>query len=584
MSDVRRGIRPDEDKDRLISPRRYRKVLIGTVLSGSLIAILPLLILSGINYRQYQDVLRAELTRPMIRFATNGKQSLESFLSERLSALSMILQDAPPEELRDSRRLEGLLVTLNQTFGDIVDLGVIDENGVQIAYSGPFDLEGRDYGTQEWLREIGTRAAYVSDVFMGYRGRPHLAVAVQQANGAERFVLRATIDTDVFHWLVPARPFETENNQTSTCRGCHSLGVQPSSDAFIINEEGVLQTTSRLYGGILESSHLPPLPYSSEAELLELEDANGMPLMISYAQIEHSPFTLVLASARVARHAGLASLQSSLVAFLVVSIVLIAAVVTAGAVYVVNHLRESDRKRAALYHKMEYTNKLAAIGRLGAGVAHEINNPLSIITESAGLLMDLLTRPEKPPTHEKITSLVDSVLKSAKRCGDITHNLLGFAKQLDVGRESLNLDALLREVLGFLDKEAGYRKIRVDFDLPDEPPTIVSERGQLQQVFLNLLNNAFAAVEDGGHIEIGIRKLAGDMVAVSIADNGVGIPEDHIKRIFDPFFTTKKGHGTGLGLSITYGIVEKLGGEITVKSTVGQGTCFTVTLPIGKES
>ena len=115
-------------------------------------------------------------------------------------------------------------------------------------------------------------------------------------------------------------------------------------------------------------------------------------------------------------------------------------------------------------------------------------------------------------------------------------------------------------------------------------PTIISERGQLQQVFLNLLNNAFAAVQDGGHIEIGIRKPDDDLVAVSIADNGVGIPEDHIKRIFDPFFTTKKGQGTGLGLSITYGIVEKLGGEITVESTVGQGTCFTVTLPIGKES
>jgi two-component system NtrC family sensor kinase len=583
MSDVKRGIRPDEDKDRLISPRRYRKVLIGMVLSGSLIAILPLLILSGINYHQYQDTLRAELTRPMIRFAANGKQSLESFLSERLSALSMVLRDTPPEELRDSRNLDDFLVTLNQTFGEIVDLGVIDETGVQIAYSGPFDLEGLDYSAQDWLREVDTQAAYVSDVFMGYRGRPHLAIAVQRANAADRFVLRATIDTDVFHWLVPARPFETED-QASSCRGCHSLGVQPSSDAFIINQAGVLQTSSRLYGGILDPSQLPSLPYSSEAELLELEDANGMPLVVSYAQIEHSPFTLVLASARVASHAGLASLQRDMVAFLVVSIVLILAVVTAGSVYVVNRARESDRQRAALFHKMEYTNKLAAIGRLGAGVAHEINNPLSIITESAGLLKDLLTHSEKPPSREKITSLVDSVLKSAKRCGSITHNLLGFAKQLDVGREPLNLDTLLRELLGFLNKEAGYRNIQVEFDYPEEPPTIVSERGQLQQVFLNLLNNAFAAVEDGGHIKIGIRKLDSDSVAVSIADDGVGIPEEHIERIFDPFFTTKKGAGTGLGLSITYGIVEKLGGEITVQSTVGQGTCFTVTLPIGSES
>ena len=107
----------------------------------------------------------------------------------------------------------------------------------------------------------------------------------------------------------------------------------------------------------------------------------------------------------------------------------------------------------------------------------------------------------------------------------------------------------------------------------------MSDRGQLQQVFLNIINNAFAAVEDHGRIEIGIRDAGEGKLAVWISDNGVGIPEEHLSRIFDPFFTTKKGAGTGLGLSITYGIVQKLGGEITVQSRVGEGTRFTVTLP-----
>ena len=118
-----------------------------------------------------------------------------------------------------------------------------------------------------------------------------------------------------------------------------------------------------------------------------------------------------------------------------------------------------------------------------------------------------------------------------------------------------------RDVLGFLEKEASYRNIQIDFNYPEEPPTIVSDRGQLQQVFLNIINNAFAAMEDGGHIEIGIEAVGEDAVAVKIADDGVGISEDHLTHIFDPFFTTKKGAGTGLGLSITYGIVQKLGGQ-----------------------
>jgi two-component system NtrC family sensor kinase len=177
---------------------------------------------------------------------------------------------------------------------------------------------------------------------------------------------------------------------------------------------------------------------------------------------------------------------------------------------------------------------------------------------------------------------VGAITKAADRCGGITHRLLGFAKHMDVQSETINLDLLLREVLSFLEKEASFRNVAIEFNYPEDPPTIVSDRGQLQQVFLNILNNAFAAVTDGGRIEIGILSAGPDAVAVSIADNGVGIPESHLARIFDPFFTTKKGAGTGLGLSITYGIVQKLGGRIDVTSTVGEGTCFTVTLPINQ--
>jgi signal transduction histidine kinase len=382
----------------------------------------------------------------------------------------------------------------------------------------------------------------------------------------EEFVLRATIDTEVINRLVRSL----------------AASLRPSGDAFIINSEGVLQTPSRLYGAVMERPPLPALPYSTEVNVVELEDENGEPLIVSYVQIERSPFTLVLLSPRGMMQSGWVSLRRELLGFLAISIVLILAVVVGGSTYMVNRARDSDLKRAALYHKMEYTNKLAAIGRLGAGVAHEINNPLSIITEKGGLLKDLLTMSEELPPREKLIDLVQSVLKAADRCGGITHRLLGFAKHMDVERETINLDALLHEVLGFLEKEASYRNLRVDFNYSEEPPTIVSDRGQLQQIFLNIINNAFAAVEDGGHIEIGIERVGADAVAVTIADDGVGIPADQLTHIFDPFFTTKKGAGTGLGLSITYGIVQKLGGQIGVKSKLGEGTCFTVTLPIGR--
>jgi two-component system NtrC family sensor kinase len=179
---------------------------------------------------------------------------------------------------------------------------------------------------------------------------------------------------------------------------------------------------------------------------------------------------------------------------------------------------------------------------------------------------------------------VDSILRSVGRCKKITHRLLGFARHMEIQNESIDLEVLLREVLDFLEKEAEYRDLTVDFEVDPDLPTIVSDRGQLQQVFLNILNNAFAAVSDGGQIGIKIALESSDRVAVTVSDDGIGIAQEHLERIFEPFFTTKKTSGTGLGLSITYGIVKKLGGEIRVQSEVGEGTSFTVSLPVSREA
>jgi two-component system NtrC family sensor kinase len=569
-----------EDQDQLISRRRYRKMVLVAVLSVSAVAVVPLLIMSGITYHQYQEAFRAELTRPMVRFAAAGKQSIESYLSERLSALAVVARETSLKELRDEGRLASMLVNLNQTFGGVIELALIDEDGTQVAYSGPVNPQAVSYADEEWFRAVSARGAFVSDVFFGYRGLPHIVVAIQHNDQeGNRYVLRATIDTDEFHWLVRARTARRPE-LGPVCRRCHSLGVQPFGDAFIVNREGVLQSSSRLYGDVLERTPLPILPRSNQVELVDVEDEQGEPLIVSYAQIDRSPFTLVVLSPRVALHAGWLPLRRDLLVFPAISVALILAVVIGGSIYVVNRVREADAKRAALYHKMEYTNKMAAIGRLGAGVAHEINNPLSIITQNAGLLKDLITLSEELPPRDKLTHLVNSVINAAERCGGITHRLLGFARHMEVQWETIDLDGLLKEVLEFLGKEASYRDIQIEFRYSGTPPAIVSDRGQLQQVFLNIINNAFAAVEDGGRIEIGIELVGDDRVAVRIADNGVGIPEDQLGQIFDPFFTTKKGAGTGLGLSITYGIVQKLGGHISVESKVGEGTCFTVTLPI----
>ena len=148
--------------------------------------------------------------------------------------------------------------------------------------------------------------------------------------------------------------------------------------------------------------------------------------------------------------------------------------------------------------------------------------------------------------------------------------------------EKLDLNEVIVEVLGFLEKEALYREVKLDLKLSESLPKISSDVGQLQQVFLNIITNSLAAVDDGGTVIITSWIKSDEMIAVSVEDNGCGMSKETVSHIFEPFFTTKKGYGTGLGLPITYGIVEKLGGKIEVNSTEGKGTTFTVLLKINQ--
>jgi signal transduction histidine kinase len=267
--------------------------------------------------------------------------------------------------------------------------------------------------------------------------------------------------------------------------------------------------------------------------------------------------------------------------FFAASAAVIAVVVILTSSFMVNKIFEADREKARTMVMAEQNCQLASIGQLAAGVAHEINNPLALINETAGYIKDLFVIKEQYQHDEELMENIDSVLDAVDRCGIITRQLLSFARRLDVHSQSVDLKHIVAEVMNFHKKEAAYRNITLFVDIPDAIPRIETDRGKLQQVVLNLVNNAFQAVENGCFLEIRAEMDGNDKVRLSIRDNGCGISEKNLQKVFDPFFTTKKeGLGTGLGLSITFGLVQKLHGEISVDSKPGEGTTFTVTLPI----
>ena len=247
----------------------------------------------------------------------------------------------------------------------------------------------------------------------------------------------------------------------------------------------------------------------------------------------------------------------------------------------VNQIFHADRLKAETMVAAERNCQLASIGQLAAGVAHEINNPLALINETAGYVKDLFTLKHQYKEDTELVEHIDSIIDAVARCGTITRQLLGFARHFDVHAQPINLNDMVTDVINFHKKEAEYRNIKIHVDIPETIPLIETDRGKLQQIILNLVNNAFQAIDNGCSLGVWAEMEDPEHVRLFIRDNGCGISEDHLNKIFEPFFTTKKeGKGTGLGLSITYGLVKKLHGNITVQSRTGQGTTFVVTLPV----
>lgn len=539
---------------------RLRNVIVGTTLC---FAILPMLVVGGLIPIQFTGLYHEKTVREVENVARSKGRTIDIFLEERTSQLNTLAGIFSFDEITAPGKLKSVLRTIKASSQSYVDLGVIDMDGAHVAYAGSYDIGDVNYKNEPWFAGVRRKGVFISDVFLGFRQFPHIIIAVMREEGDRAWILRATIDSAVFTSIVQASR------------------LSANGDAFVLSRDGRLQTDSLLAGDLMEKVDVawPKQGAGVSEDLL-----NGKDMLLAKVPLTQAPWLLVVAEDPTEHLSLLFKARTMALVLILLGLAALCVGTWLTTRLIISRLFEADREKAAYDASLLQSSKMAALGKLAAGIAHEINNPLMLIREHAGWIRDLLEdeKPDRMLHHREMENAAIKVEQNVDRAKNITHRLLGFARRIDPASESLPLNPIVEQAIAFLQNEANFRGITLERDFSDEDLRVSTDVGQLQQVILNILDNAVDAAGKGGHVRIATRPCAEEGTAcVILRDNGTGIPEDRIGQIFDPFFTTKKvGDGTGLGLSICYSIMESLGGTVCARNHPDGGAEFTITLPL----
>ncbi len=537
----------------------YQSITRRLLIAFFCLSVVPIISFAWIMKDVVEETNVVKLNELATSTIEHRSEVISQFLKDKINMLSMLVSLYSEEFFFNPQNVEKLFLAMNSQ-GDIVDLQVIDVSGSQHAYVGPYraKIEGKKYDDAPWFRETLISGVHVSDVFTGYRNTPHFVVAV--TDPLKNYVLRATINSSIFNSLL------------------HSAQLGPHGDAFIVNHAGALQTPSLLGKTELSATDRKLISFDNKSSaLVTASDIYATRL------IDKGRWLLILKANIPDSLDYYLRLRNRIILIVIAISIVSMAAATFTSLSLSRNFQRSDREYAALSLQFVQVEKMATVGRLAAGIAHEINNPLQMITSQASWLGELL--PDEDPTlvknMEEYQKAVAQIKHHVQRAGTITHRLLGFSRKMSTQQEKVLVNDLIEETVSFVEREAEYNNITIVRQFGKNLPATMTDGPQLQQVFLNLINNAIDAVGQGGKIELSSRVRDDGKMVIEFADSGPGINPENIKQIFDPFFTTKDpGKGTGLGLYISYDIIQKLGGSITVENRKSGGAIFTIVLPV----
>ena len=551
----------------------YRSLTRNFMATILIVSFIPVFLVSSIIYYQFRISYHDKVYAHLKELVHKHEQHINDFLNEKLADIRFLSESDGFTTLSNKQFLEQKLALLQKEYGVVfVDLGVINAIGRQVAYAGPFMLGQASYSNTDWFQQAMNSEYVISDVFLGLRGLPHFIIAVKKIHDGKPWILRATIDFLAFNNLV------------------ENIRIGKTGFAFILNRKGELQTkpafefipTPGCYGYFFDCSK----ELTEDIKVEERIDTNGRKNIYVAAFLKNKDWLLVYKQVYTDAFSELNRAQKISIFTLFaggVGLIIMAFFLSRR---MVRRLKVADREMEMMNQQVIETGKLATVGELAAGIAHEINNPVAIMVEEAGWIQDLLEEEEfhAGENLDEFERALKQINTQGKRCKEITHKLLSFARKTDSRIHNIVINEMIEDVVALSAQRAKYSNVAFKINLAENLPEIMASASEMQQVFLNLINNALDAMEKkGGKIEITAQQKD-DIIQISLEDNGPGIPKANLARIFDPFFTTKMvGKGTGLGLSICYGIINKMGGKIEVQSMPDHGTTFTISIPIATE-
>ena len=533
---------------------------------GLLIAFfIPLLALSAYFHFQFNSTMKSIGKQRLAAITESQRNTIDLFLQERVANIITLFHHSEFTLSPKPFQMMSLYQNMKQASDEFIDLGFLDGDGVQIGYSGPYpNLQHKEYGGEIWYGHLMTPNVhhYISDIYLGFRNKLHFTIAVKQIINGKPYVFKATLDPDKLHLYL---------KMISQGKGFQSS---------IVNTSGEFQVVDPSQGRLMDkSAYIPPQNVISEA--YESKEQNR-DVLIAHAWLKEARWALMVTEPLETTYAQFYLTRRIMwvsSAFIVAAAIVIIWLTTRS---LIGKLRETENQRKETQHQFLHASKLASIGELATGVAHEINNPLAIIMSTTEVLGDMFN-PEFNLDHspEAVRAELNVIKNAVLRAKSITSQLLSYGRKQMPQLTLVKVNEILDDVLGgFKAREFSLAQISVEKEFEPDLPAIMIDADKVRQVFLNLINNAGDAIKGPGQIIV-TTKLVDNHVVVSVTDTGTGMEAEQMKKIFDPFYTTKEvGKGTGLGLSLAFSIIQSMGGVINVQSMPGAGSTFTVQFPL----